>query len=241
MTEQAKPASPESDLRTRLLVSVRNAAEAEAAYAGGADLIDIKEPWRGSLGRAEPRVWRDIVHVMRDRCPLSVALGELVDGSILSSASRASGVQYAKVGLSGVRGTANWRTRWRGVARQLKDGIEPVAVIYADWQKASAPSPSEILCQAADIGCRIALVDTFMKRGGSLFQVLSPYQLRDLVDRVRDRRLGLVLAGSLAETDFPRVLALQPDWIAVRGSACIGGRRGAVSAERVRRLSSHLE
>ena len=35
---------------TRLLVSVRSAAEALAALAGDADLIDVKEPAGGSLG-----------------------------------------------------------------------------------------------------------------------------------------------------------------------------------------------
>ena len=35
---------------TGLLVSVRSAEEAEIALAGGANLIDIKEPSRGALG-----------------------------------------------------------------------------------------------------------------------------------------------------------------------------------------------
>jgi uncharacterized protein (UPF0264 family) len=39
-----------------LLVSVRNVEEAEAALAGGADLIDIKEPLHGSLGAASAEV-----------------------------------------------------------------------------------------------------------------------------------------------------------------------------------------
>ena len=36
-----------------LLVSVRSAAEALAALAGGADVIDVKEPNQGSLGAAD--------------------------------------------------------------------------------------------------------------------------------------------------------------------------------------------
>ena len=38
----------------RLLVSVRSAAEVRPALAGGADIIDAKEPSLGSLGRGEP-------------------------------------------------------------------------------------------------------------------------------------------------------------------------------------------
>ena len=41
---------------TRLVISVRNVAEAIAAAAGGADLIDLKEPNRGALGRVDAAV-----------------------------------------------------------------------------------------------------------------------------------------------------------------------------------------
>src|SRR5947209_20487137 len=37
----------------RLLVSVRNVAEAEAALAGGCDVLDLKEPGRGAMGMAD--------------------------------------------------------------------------------------------------------------------------------------------------------------------------------------------
>ena len=39
-----------------LLVSVRDAAEAGNAVAGGAALIDVKEPARGALGRADDAI-----------------------------------------------------------------------------------------------------------------------------------------------------------------------------------------
>ncbi len=67
----------------QLLVSVRNAAEAIAAVEGGADIIDVKEPNRGSLGCAAPAVIREIGAVVRgslfSQRPLSVALGELTE------------------------------------------------------------------------------------------------------------------------------------------------------------------
>ena len=37
-----------------VLVSVRDAAEAEEALVGGAAVIDVKDPARGSLGAAAP-------------------------------------------------------------------------------------------------------------------------------------------------------------------------------------------
>jgi uncharacterized protein (UPF0264 family) len=60
-----------------LLVSVRSAAEAAAALAGGAGLIDVKEPARGALGRADAAVIAAVVRAVGGRRPVSAALGEL--------------------------------------------------------------------------------------------------------------------------------------------------------------------
>ena len=40
--------------RVRLLVSVVGADEVEAALAGGADIVDVKNPAEGSLGAPVP-------------------------------------------------------------------------------------------------------------------------------------------------------------------------------------------
>lgn len=80
----------------RLLVSVRNAAEALSAIRGGADIIDVKEPSYGSLGRASleslTAVEKCLTDTMSDATraggepvPLSIALGEVGEWSSSSS------------------------------------------------------------------------------------------------------------------------------------------------------------
>src|SRR5262249_54204912 len=64
---------------TRLLVSVRSAAEAVSALDGGADIIDIKEPERGSLGRADNATMTAILDAVSGRKPVSAACGELLE------------------------------------------------------------------------------------------------------------------------------------------------------------------
>ena len=62
----------------QLLVSVRSAEEVGPALEGGADIIDAKEPDRGSLGPVvgcDAR--RDIRRVPPENQPVSVALGDL--------------------------------------------------------------------------------------------------------------------------------------------------------------------
>ena len=58
---------------TQLLVSVRSAAEAESAAAGGAGLIDVKEPSRGAMGKADDRTIADVVRAVAGRRPVSAA------------------------------------------------------------------------------------------------------------------------------------------------------------------------
>ena len=57
----------------RLLVSVRSAAEVGAAVAGGADIVDAKEPATGSLGAVSRRVLREIALGLPADVPLSIA------------------------------------------------------------------------------------------------------------------------------------------------------------------------
>ena len=61
----------------RLLVSVVSADEARRALAGGADIIDVKDPREGALGAPSPRVLSEVVAAVGGAAPVSVALGDL--------------------------------------------------------------------------------------------------------------------------------------------------------------------
>src|SRR5207244_12998888 len=80
-----------------LLVSGRSVVEAESALAGGAALIDIKEPAHGSLGRAHDAVIQAVVERVAGRRPVSAALGELLEfhGPV------PHGLTFVKWGLAG--------------------------------------------------------------------------------------------------------------------------------------------
>src|SRR4051794_16896845 len=89
-----------------LLVSVRSAEEAACALAGGAALIDVKEPLRGALGRADDAVIRAVVQAVGAARPVSAALGEWAeqDQSIPDL-----GLMYVKWGLAGCGQRRDWR------------------------------------------------------------------------------------------------------------------------------------
>src|SRR6476620_4190786 len=100
-----------------LLVSVRSAVEALAALAGGADVIDVKEPSQGSLGAADDNTISAVVRAVAGRAPVSAALGELVDliGSPNGEGARplVDGVSLFKTGLARCGSLSDWQTHWQ--------------------------------------------------------------------------------------------------------------------------------
>src|SRR5437879_1712661 len=93
----------------KLLISVRSAAEAESALAGGAALIDVKEPERGSLGRASDATIAEVIACVAGRAAVSAALGELLDaGSVPYPDAR---LAFMKWGLAGAAMAGDWQLR----------------------------------------------------------------------------------------------------------------------------------
>ena len=228
---------------TGLLVSVRDTAEAMAALRGGAALIDVKEPLHGSLGAASPEVWRQVRDAVPPHVPCSAALGELAeitDEQVAHWCSGLAGYQYAKLGLAGCGEMNEWQKRWQTILQELPLETRPVAVVYADWQSASAPSPEEILSAAIRHSCAALLIDTFDKSRGSISAHLSFEQIRHLLAAASAADLTTVLAGSLTPALARELLPLEPDFLAVRGAVCRGGRTGVVEESLVADLVQML-
>lgn len=234
----------------RLLVSVRNAGEARAAVEGGASIVDIKEPANGPLGRAGFEVESDVLRTLRQCAgrlsayepPVSVALGELLEGGFDCSVPR--GVSLYKTGLSGCDGQVEWRSlldRLQASIRREAGSASLVAVAYADFKRAGSPLPGHVLDYATDRGLGFLLIDTFVKGHGGLRAFLAEDSLRDLIDRAHAGGVRVALAGSLRSEDVPLLVDLGADVIAVRGAACAASRReGPVEAERVAELASRI-
>ena len=261
-----------------LLVSVRSPEEVESALAGGADLIDAKEPQHGSLGRPDEATLNRIVESVAGRRPVSAALGELQRAVGLSLPPLVSRLAYVKWGLSGYRGNdLAWRMELSAAVEQLRRTLERsasepphiwgpqpapqrghaddvghaetredsrlgsacrfVAVAYADWERAGAPRPEVVAEYACSESAGALLLDTWHKDGTTLLDWLDVDRIGQLVQRCRSAGVPAALAGALGKTQIQTLLPVAPDWFAVRGAVCQGGRRvAAIDAGRVREL-----
>ncbi len=224
----------------QLLVSVRSPLEARAAVAGGADIIDVKEPSRGSLGQAEPAVWRSVRAVVPSSISVSVALGELNDwiGTEKPHVSGPAwaGIDFCKLGLAAA--PADWIDCWAQVRCEIRQSSieypDWVAVVYLDWQAAHTPEPDAIISAAIDVReCRVVLFDTWSKATGTCLDK----SWKPLVERVQNSGRIVALAGSLDCRSIERLRGWRPGIFAVRGAACAGGDRlASIESARVARL-----
>jgi (5-formylfuran-3-yl)methyl phosphate synthase len=217
----------------RLLVSVVSAQEARRALAGGADIIDVKDPGEGALGAPSPRVLSEVVREVGAAAPISVALGDMPNlphtAALAARGAALSGADYVKVGLRGVRELDDAAALMRAVADAVGVGGDRVSVIAAAYADADALDPPALApaCLPALVdrtGIAGALVDTFVKDGRGLYGWLSEPELTDLIARTHTAGASFAVAGQLTRGDLCRVAA---DVVGVRSAVCHGGDRAA--------------
>lgn len=211
--------------RPRLLVSVRNAAEATVALQGGADLIDIKDPAHGALGAAVAQ-WPSVATAVRTQRPISAAMGELDDWTGRPLPEPPAGMVWWKFGLAG-QAYNDWESIWSKIVRRIPAPIRPALVGYADGHRCAAPPLDEVVETACRLNCAV-LIDTHFKDGSNLWKHVSFPQIRDYCLACHARNVPIALAGSLDAPSIPLAIETGCDWIAVRGAACSGHRNGPI-------------
>jgi uncharacterized protein (UPF0264 family) len=230
----------------QLLVSVANGADASAALAGGADIVDAKNPRAGALGAVSHDTLTDIHIAVGGARPVTAAVGDASDEDAIERLAfefAALGTSLVKVGFGGISSAehiaALIAAARRGVDTAGRGQSGVVAVGYAD--NCAAIAPAALVAIAAGAGARGVLLDTADKRGPGLQALIDPCTLAAWVAHAHDHGLLVALAGKLTADDLAFVRDAGADVAGVRGAACDGGRNGRVSTAKVRQLLATLE
>lgn len=227
----------------QLLVSVQNAEEARAACAGGAGIIDAKDPGRGALGPVARVVLREIRDAVAADVPVSAALGDVASPSELEQALSGlpDGLAFIKLGFRGVAHTVLVGELLADAVKcvsQSPPGPRVVAVAYADWREVGGLAPEAFPAIIERAGAHGLLVDTALKDGRTLPDHLPADDLIALGSSLSVRGLTYALGGSLTPRDIPLARASGAGIIGVRGAVTVGGRAGAVDVARVAAFAS---
>ncbi|BDZ71537.1 (5-formylfuran-3-yl)methyl phosphate synthase [Methanobacterium petrolearium] len=228
-----------------LLISPINTQEAREAIDGGADIVDVKNPKEGSLGANFPWVIKNIRKITPKNMKVSATLGDVPykPGTVALAAAGAivSGADYIKVGLYGTKNYSEALEVMENVVKTVDEFNSDAIVVaagYADAHRVGAVDPMEIPKIAADSGSDLAMVDTAVKDGKTLFDFMNEEILSQFVEQTQEYGLKSALAGSVTEEQLPILAELGCDVVGIRGAACIGGDRnsGSIHHEAVARL-----
>jgi (5-formylfuran-3-yl)methyl phosphate synthase len=227
---------------TRMLVSVRDAAEALLAIDAGCDLIDLKDPAIGALGALPPAELAAIVHAIRaragDAVTVSATTGELSPGEVDQitlhiQAAAECGVDLLKVPIDENRSTNEAQTpALLAALAALPQAPRIVPVLIAD-----RGIPALALQRALALKVFPALMlDVVDKAGGGLLWRHSPERLTAFITIVHGHGMKAGLAGALRAADVPKILKLKADFAGFRSAVCAGDRAGPIDAARVRAM-----
>jgi uncharacterized protein (UPF0264 family) len=223
--------------RPAFLASVTSADEAQIALAGGAGIVDCKDPASGALGALDVETVRKIVTLIGRRVPVSATIGDLpaaANGMVAAaSVMAAADVDIVKIGFFG---DTDPRPAIAALGRALGGRSRLVAVLMAEQNPDLTLLP--VLAAHRFVG---VMLDTAEKSSGSLTTVLSQDRLGEFVRKAQANGLFAGLAGSLAERDIAHLASLGPDVLGFRGALCASGRASALELERVAAVRKEID
>ena len=222
-----------------------NEKEALEAIAGGADIVDVKNPLEGALGANYPWVIKRVKELTPKNLEVSCTLGEVGNfpGSVSLAALGAAslGVDYIKVGLFGIKKPEEAIFLLQSVNRAAKECNSKIKIAvagYADAKKIGAIDPLLVPEIAHKAQVEVAMIDTSSKDGKNLFDHLSIEDLKKFINSAHGFGLEAALAGSLRKQDLTVVYGLGADIAGLRGAACTNSNR--VTGRITRKLVSEL-
>ncbi|HIP17341.1 MAG TPA: (5-formylfuran-3-yl)methyl phosphate synthase [Methanothermococcus okinawensis] len=228
-----------------LLVSPKDIDEVKEVIEGGADIIDVKNPLEGSLGANFPWVIKETKEITPKDRLVSATVGDVPykPGTVSLAALGAaiSGADYIKVGLYGTSCYNEAVDLMEKVVKAVKDVDKNKIVVaagYADAHRVGAVDPLIIPKIARDSGCDVAMLDTAIKDGKTLFDHLNKRLLSEFIEETHSYGLKCALAGSIKKEEIPTLKEMGCDIVGIRGAACTKGDRnyGRIKKELVREL-----
>lgn len=220
----------------KLLASVNSLAEAKIVLTEQVDIIDLKDPLAGSLGRLAMAKVAEIVDWVNRRCPISATIGDLpMQLDLISKAVEQMAetkVEFIKIGIESNKAGANVVK----ALAPLAGDCSLIAVLFAD-QKPNLG----ILDDLTQAGFAGVMLDTFAKSAGTLTDIYATDEIAGFVTQVKSRHMLCGLAGSLTALDIPGLLAMKADYLGFRGALCSGGNRtGELDPSAVQRIKQAI-
>jgi uncharacterized protein (UPF0264 family) len=241
----------------QVLVSAQNLQEVDLILTEAPDILDLKNPKEGSLGApvipTVVSIKKRITHyneTSSSNVQFSVAIGDFP--FLPGTASMATyGVEhlepdYIKIGLLGPTTIEEGVLLTRSVvdAVQLLSSQTKVVVVgYADQKDLNMSIDPLLIPEITSLGgADVAMLDTKIKNGRSLFDNLTLKEVQNFMNEAKKWNVSIALAGSLNFNNIPHLKKLHPNIVGVRSMVCRNFDRlqGKIEPKLIAKLKSSI-
>ena len=212
---------------SKILASIKNLSEAKILIDTDIDIIDLKDPSKGALGRLDKYDIDTIVSYINNKKLTSSTIGDLPNDEILISKNvdevSNTNVDFIKIGVY-EKGYINTLSKIRS-CKML------IAVFFADK---FLPTKKNIET-LKNSGFKGVMIDTSDKKSGNLFNYKSYLEINNFLTVARSMNLLTGIAGSINESHINDIIKLNPNYMGFRGALCENRtmRNSKISADSV--------
>ena len=197
---------------SKVLGSIKNLDEAKTLLDSAIDIIDLKDPSKGALGKLEDSEINLILEFINKKKLTSSTVGDLPnDESIITDTVQdisETNVDFIKIGVYG--------KNYIQTICKIKSSKKLIAVFFADKY---IPNITD-LKTLKESGFSGVMIDTCDKMLGNLFDHISLFEIEEFLKYTKKMDLISGIAGSIKREHLDRILELNPTYIGFRGALC---------------------
>ena len=197
---------------SKVLGSIKNIFEAKLLLETDIDIIDLKDPSKGALGRLSNVDINNIVKCVNNKKLTSSTIGDIPNNIEIIKKNvdeiSSTNVNFIKIGV--------YKKDYVKTLCNIKSCKKLIAVFFADI---FLPSHTDLKC-LKNSGFYGVMIDTSNKKSGNLLNHISYSDINDFLTIAKNFKLLTGIAGSINETHVNELVKLKPDYMGFRGALC---------------------
>ena len=197
---------------SKILASIKNISEAKILIDSDIDIIDLKDPSNGALGKLKNNDIIDIINFIGKKKLISSTIGDLPNDEQLIAKNvndlSNTEVDFIKIGV--------YEKNYIDTLSKIVSCKKLIAVFFADK---FLPSREEILI-LKNSGFSGVMIDTSNKNSGNLFNHVSDSEVHNFISNAKNLNLLTGIAGSINGSHINQIVKLNPNYMGFRGALC---------------------
>ena len=220
---------------SKILASIQNISEAEILINSGIDIIDLKDPSKGALGKLNNSDIEEIINFIAKKKLTSSTIGDLPNNKDLISKNvsdlSVTDIDFIKIGV--------FDNNYIKTLSELNSCKKLIAVFFADL---FLPKEKDLLV-LKESGFYGVMIDTSNKKLGNIFNHATTSDISNCVTKAKKLELLTGIAGSINESHINQIIKLDPNYMGFRGALCEDKliRNSTMSADNVKNIVQQVK